>query len=239
MRGRIRDSVPRLQVAPLELLIEAIGFPRLILVSAGPAPQLIPKVDGGCVFPESPGDSRFELQVPLRPRKWTKSLRRLNMLLQRKLGDQAPQELRSALSPAKLIGIHCIAISTGRLHDCAGRRRLKHATGDRRNTCAIRGRDHYAGEYERLLKLKRLETDRIRVDPPSTLQAQEFVAKEIGEAGIRIVACVLENARGREYFVGVENNCAIRHSLNGLISVQMKRMPVAEKGRDGKLFHLR
>ena len=89
-----------------------------------------------------------------------------------------------------------------------------------------------------LLKIKRPEAGDIHIDPPASFFEQQFVAKNVGEAGITALAVSKLVFMGVSKYILFGNNegCIFLHHLwgqrgfDGIINPKVKLMAVGQKG---------
>src|SRR5579872_3330223 len=162
----------------------------------------------------------------------TKNLGRADVPLERKVFHRARHKLRPALAPAQFRRIELLAHIPAIFENRAPGKRLH-----RREVDGLPSIQSFARKDEIRGKVKRLEANGVQVYKPSSMFEQQLVAKEIGEAGIGLMLAIGKNARGRKDLVAVERRGSRRNPFRFLVDIEMKRVSMAQKGRDAHSLH--
>src|ERR1700752_760808 len=170
--------------------------------------------------------------VPVSIANWTEDLGRLGISFQRALSHRGRHQSWPSLAPNDPLRIFRLTnaprvrhyfTTNGRLEDAAVNKLLSH--------CEL------AREHVLSLEIERLQTNRVRINPPSTAFKHELVTKEIREPCITRLLLVPKDSRLGQDIVAVFDRRTGRNILHIPIDIEMILMPVSQKRRYRQLLH--
>src|SRR6266542_1772612 len=182
------------------------------------------------------GEARAALAddaVPLGVADRTEHTRRADVFVQAEALHRLRYEARPYLAPGQRSRVLRLADFPGEAHRLAAARGTNRAGAD--HVAAVLPR--LAGEDVLVVGRERAQADLVHVDPPAAAVEQELVAKEVREAGDRIVLAIGEDPRARQDLVAVAHDRPLGHAVHAVVDVQPELVAVIEERADGELLH--
>jgi hypothetical protein len=160
-----------------------------ILVLAGAAPHFIPKMDRESAIVKQAADAGLQHVSPIQVIHRAENVMPFLVFLKRKFLDHFGHQSGAGFSPNETGRVLCLTNFAGIFHRCASRRRLYYRAGDAFAAALV----YLTRKNVLVSEIKRLQTNRIAINPPTASGQEQRVTEKVGKTGITSPPRVLKD----------------------------------------------